>query len=673
MRHISFDESTVMNELVKIASAKQLIQTTKKLATDSVTEMDAVDSIKNRLDSMFNAKNISKEERKVLLQDTQKLLKDLHDFESGTQAKPSFDIVDEENKNQIYNEHKKNKSNKAQLTESQGYCPWCESGDVGQGIVACPECEANMNKTAAKNDVYDVSGETAENLVEDAHGKKGTETELTNKPKDDGALVENIVEQHKKDVEIVEKDPTGAYASLMILKSKFNDLGLSKYASKLDIIINDLIPQEMVIATKLLSLANKLSSMGYTKQAQEVALILKKKVVKTAAPGDTLRETSVLAAIQLINFLSNSLSAHYKPVVDALKSLQNEGWGKVLAEAKRLSQNDPKIQTALRNAFQDKTVMTAVNNYAAARKGDMRAQEGLQPHQNVVPNQQQSTLASTKIAVLLNPKDAEKEFNATSIKLANFLVNYLSAKGAPIIRPLVSKLATLTNKGWFVTLNEAHRLAEANDDLNKVLNDFLALEKVQQLVLLLNDYKKDMVGETKVEIGPIGVETKRVNKYNPKVKLFQQTWNKFVAEPFKPSAVLDVDGLYGPKTRAAVNEVGEMSVEAIKEYAKNLTNLDNETKNMSKLKSQPLAIDPAVREKFGDYMHNATTKAFDYFKLDRSKLNTDQMSQIRDILRNIVVEALKQSVGNPNPDQFIENYINTNIPKMQSSLTAFKQ
>lgn len=70
--------------------------------------------------------------------------------------------------------------------------------------------QLNMYK-AAMDKLYDITGETGEKFIGDAHDK----SPVIIPSKEEGAKVENIVEQQKKDLEVAFKDPTGKYATLI--------------------------------------------------------------------------------------------------------------------------------------------------------------------------------------------------------------------------------------------------------------------------------------------------------------------------------------------------------------------------------------------------------------------------------------------------------------------------
>jgi hypothetical protein len=87
-------------------------------------------------------------------------------------------------------------------------------------------------KTAsAKDQLYDVSGETGEKLVDEAHPD-------TAKIEGTDQIVENLTEQQKADLAAVEKKPTGKYAQmqaeLIALADELDAMGLTKEADRVD-------------------------------------------------------------------------------------------------------------------------------------------------------------------------------------------------------------------------------------------------------------------------------------------------------------------------------------------------------------------------------------------------------------------------------------------------------
>jgi hypothetical protein len=86
----------------------------------------------------------------------------------------------------------------------------------------------------AMDKLYDVTGETGEQLINDAHGAGP----VLFKAQDDGGKVENIVEEQKKSIEKATKNPTGKYAEviakLVATANKLEDEGDVEAAKVVD-------------------------------------------------------------------------------------------------------------------------------------------------------------------------------------------------------------------------------------------------------------------------------------------------------------------------------------------------------------------------------------------------------------------------------------------------------
>ena len=95
------------------------------------------------------------------------------------------------------------------------------------------EKQGDSIKTAEGDKIYDVSGETGKDLVDEAHPGGGTRTELTHSKTDEN-LVETIVEQQDKDIEVAKKIPKGVYAVLVGLCEKLNKMGYGEYIRALE-------------------------------------------------------------------------------------------------------------------------------------------------------------------------------------------------------------------------------------------------------------------------------------------------------------------------------------------------------------------------------------------------------------------------------------------------------
>ncbi|KKM23305.1 hypothetical protein LCGC14_1616550 [marine sediment metagenome] len=128
----------------------------------------------------------------------------------------------------------------------------------------------------AEEKLYDVSGETGEQLVDSAHPGGGTRTELTHSKTDEN-LVETIVEQQKKDIEVAQSIPKGTYAALKDLHTKLEKLGVNKYhLNKLSGIIDSIYTPEEFISYRLAKLSDDLDAIGCYDAADKVDNFKKK-------------------------------------------------------------------------------------------------------------------------------------------------------------------------------------------------------------------------------------------------------------------------------------------------------------------------------------------------------------------------------------------------------------
>lgn len=137
--------------------------------------------------------------------------------------------------------------------------------------------EDNMTVKQADGKLYDVSGETGEQLVDKAHPGGGTKTELTHSKTDEN-LVETIVEQQEADLEVARSVPKGTYAELKTLYTVLSKMGYSEHLGELKALMAATASTEEVLADTLTSLADSLDRLGYTKHADQVDELLKKKV-----------------------------------------------------------------------------------------------------------------------------------------------------------------------------------------------------------------------------------------------------------------------------------------------------------------------------------------------------------------------------------------------------------
>jgi hypothetical protein len=98
------------------------------------------------------------------------------------------------------------------------------------------EGDGKVSEAADKDSkVYDVTGETGKDLIDSAH-PGGTRTELTHSKTEEN-LVETIFEQQEKDIQVATSIPTGVYAALTDLADGLDKLGYREQADMVDEII----------------------------------------------------------------------------------------------------------------------------------------------------------------------------------------------------------------------------------------------------------------------------------------------------------------------------------------------------------------------------------------------------------------------------------------------------
>ncbi len=180
--------------------------------------------------------------------------------------------------------------------------------------------DIDLSKRAKGNSggVYDVSGETGEQLIDSAHPGK-MRTELTSKT--DENLVETIIEQQVRDIEVANSIPKGTYAALVSLVAKLNKMGYSKQAEPLKKMIVKLNGFNMV-DVELISLAMKLKDGGLKKEAVKVIRLLSKKAQGTQeSVNETLPKVSgnLSSLVSSMNALGLGNNQEFAGILDELK------------------------------------------------------------------------------------------------------------------------------------------------------------------------------------------------------------------------------------------------------------------------------------------------------------------------------------------------------------------
>jgi len=260
MRNIKFDESTVLREFARIAQEQGLV----KVASDEMTKEAA-----NPLyDEAVRLNELSAKLMEKYKGDHLRAKKELDQHIAQSVAALSRRFPKNPNEIAAF------KTQVSKLLAPQ------YAGEAETMVAQLPpsrnSVEGDEVVTAAKEGKeYDVTGETGEDLVNQAHPGGGTKTELTHSKTKEN-LVETIVEQQKADLEVVKKMPKGTYASMVNLYTKLAKMGHKDKLDGLKEIIRAVATPEDVLSHVLVVLADDLDKLGYKKQANQVDELLKK-------------------------------------------------------------------------------------------------------------------------------------------------------------------------------------------------------------------------------------------------------------------------------------------------------------------------------------------------------------------------------------------------------------
>lgn len=218
MRNIMFDESSVLQEFAKIAMKNGLIK--EATATPSAQSLPTPEAIVPAPALMSQ-----------ICADYEKTIK------AGSDPTVTFPMFENKLKN-IINQLKSNpEHNKLAPIYYPAYVKSIEKlKKIKQDALAAQTSKKSNGAISGDlhakfaDKLYDVSNETAEDLLNNAHSEsaKITESDQT---------VENLIEQQKEDIKVVNKIPTGKYASLIQLADQLDRAGLTSYANKIDSII----------------------------------------------------------------------------------------------------------------------------------------------------------------------------------------------------------------------------------------------------------------------------------------------------------------------------------------------------------------------------------------------------------------------------------------------------
>jgi len=189
-----------------------------------------------------------------------------------------------------------------------------EANKIGTRVTA-NVVESELEKQADEK-LYDVSGETGEQLVDSAHPGGGTRTEISSKT--DENLVETIVEQQQRDIEVARSVPKGTYATLVKLHNQLAKMGHKDILSPLKDAILRVASTEDIVNGTLVSLSDRLDRLGYEKSSNRVDSIIQNAVglvregpmpsVPQPTSADPVVSPGDIALEELAGNLSNSIN-----------------------------------------------------------------------------------------------------------------------------------------------------------------------------------------------------------------------------------------------------------------------------------------------------------------------------------------------------------------------------
>jgi hypothetical protein len=381
MRHIGFDESTVLGEFAKIAHKEGLVKTAEepliefgtpvignqpgqRVELPGESEMAIIDprTILTKLDAATGKKydflgllgaryNIHDQKQMQVLKNKLALL-----LQAGRQHKidpRGIGLVLKQIRNNVFSgvTPPPKTTPETSIQEQKRYFNYQKVlrmfNQLAQHAKRSSDESNEMTKEAKGEGqkYYDVTGETGEQLVEKAHPGGGTKTELTHSKTDEN-LVETIVEQQERDIEVARSVPKGTYAELMNLYGALKKMGYSEHLGGLKKIIKSIATPDEVVNYTLTILADKLNSMDFKKHADIVSELLKKKVAQD--PKLQLDTFSRQVGDKLIDTVVNALpggpaAAGQKAV---LKGLKGKPYNVVYNNALRLVNTQPDMRGA---------------------------------------------------------------------------------------------------------------------------------------------------------------------------------------------------------------------------------------------------------------------------------------------------------------------------------------
>jgi hypothetical protein len=355
MKHIGFDQSTVLNEYARIAVNNGLVKQAQE-ATEVVEQSEstepgvvtfekgttiAIPEAKKAFDAFLN--DLGKERILVGL------------FNSLKQWKipPKTDPV---KLGQI-------------LFKEFGWQPMVLQllkKHFPQSIQSDKQAtNKNDSKKVAEQSIYNVSGETGEQLVEKAHPGGGTKTELTHSKTDEN-LVETIVEQQDADVGVARSVPKGTYAALVNLYLKLNKMGYGKHLGELRKAINKIATREDYVFYTLNMLADKLDNIGHSEAANRIDEILK--VAVTTTQQNALRDVEKQMVDTMVDTMVSRLpgGATAGGQRSIIQNQKNRSFQEARHNIERLVNSQPELRSTFNEALS--AVYPYMNQYVALKQ-----------------------------------------------------------------------------------------------------------------------------------------------------------------------------------------------------------------------------------------------------------------------------------------------------------------
>ena len=251
MRNISFDESTVLTEFAKIMNDQDLVKQAagpRDMPYEPLTSQPAPEiqtGVPLTMPDIGEKKDIPLPNEKPEIPTAQFMIRP--ELVAPLKAQITKSLSEINTNPGSYAQHKSNFDNmlgdylaKKLMDEVTVNSLKKDFEQKAQQLVKRQSVEDETVKQAASDKLYDISGETGEDLVDQAHPGGGTATEVTNSKTKEN-LVETIIEQQERDIAVVNKMPKGTYAAvvdtLVALADKLDAQGLRKEADAIDKII----------------------------------------------------------------------------------------------------------------------------------------------------------------------------------------------------------------------------------------------------------------------------------------------------------------------------------------------------------------------------------------------------------------------------------------------------